>query len=198
MAERETHRLFIAVPLAPDASAAVERLVERIRSEPRNGRREVRWVRLDGLHLTLRYLGPTPVTDQPAVERAVTAVAVGGSPFRIEIDGAGAFPTVARPRVLWLGVRDGATELSTLARALDDRLVAAGWPTDDRAFNPHLTVARSDGVPDGPRVARRLIEEATALDAAWLADRLTLFESVTGRGPARYVPLLEAPIGGPG
>jgi 2'-5' RNA ligase len=196
MASGETRRLFIAVPLAPGPASAVQRLVEAIRADPPNGR-EVRWVRLDGLHLTIRFLGPTPDGDRSTVERAVAEVASRRSPFRVEIDGAGAFPSAARPRVLWLGVTDGTTELTAIARDLDQRLVAAGWPSDERAFNPHLTVARSDGVRDGPRIARLLVDRATELDAAWQADRLTLFESVTGRGPARYVPLLEAPLGVP-
>jgi 2'-5' RNA ligase len=195
--EAAARRLFIAVPLAADASSAVRRLVEGIRAEPPAVGREVRWVRLDGLHLTLRFLGPTPDADQPAVEAAVAAVAGGQAPFRIAIDGAGAFPSGASPRVLWLGVTDGTAELSAMARALDDRLVGAGWASDDRVFTPHLTIARSDGVRDGPRIARLLIERAAALDAGWRADRLILYESITGRGErARYVPLLEASFRG--
>ena len=66
-----------------------------------------------------------------------------------------------------------------------------GWTPEDRPFRPHLTLARSDGIGSGGRTAARLTEAAGDLDARWTVDRLVLFESVTGGGPARYVPIEE-------
>ncbi len=192
-------RLFVAVPLADDAVRAVTDLVEQVRAgtEPDRRRRgrDVRWVRLDGLHLTLRFIGPTMEERVGAVREAVRAAARGQAPFELRIDGGGAFPHPDRPRALWLGVADGASELSGLAARLDEALVAAGWAPSDRPFQPHLTLARSDGVPAGAAIARRLSEAARGLALPSLVDRVVLFESITGGGPARYVPLETVALG---
>ncbi len=186
-------RLFVAVPLTDDAVRTITGLVERIRSPEvaarRQRGRDVRWVRLDGLHLTLRFIGPTVEDKVPAVVSAVRAASAGRAPFDLRIDGGGAFPTPERPRAIWLGVAGGAAELGELAAAVDAALVAEGWPPSDRPFQPHLTLARSDGVPAGAEIARRLADAATGLDLHSTVDRVVLFESVTGGGPARYVPL---------
>jgi 2'-5' RNA ligase len=192
-------RLFVAAALPEPAADAVRDLVARVQrevaaqvAEPRS---EVRWVRLDGLHLTLRFLGPTPRDRVDAVAASVDATARGEPPIRVALSGAGAFPSPGRPRTLWLGVAEGADRLAGLARRLDGALEAAGWPPVDRPFRPHLTLARADGRREGPLVARRLADEAARLGVRFEVDRLVLYESVTGSGPARYVPLHEAALG---
>ena len=79
---------------------------------------------------------------------------------------------------------------------LDAALVRMGWPADDRPFRAHLTIARSDGSRAGPRLARRLMAAADGFSAVWEAGSLVLFESLTGGGPARYLPIVTAPLGG--
>ena len=180
-------RLFVAVPLPPRAVDEIVALLERVRGvDPGDRRRDVRWVRLESLHLTLRFLGPTLEPRVVDVREAVRRVADAGSPGEVAIAGAGAFPDTDRPRAIWLGVARGAGLLGGLAESLDRELVAAGWPPADRPFRPHLTVARSDGLPRGRTVAERLISEASGFQCSFTADRITLFESRTGGGAARY------------
>ena len=190
-------RLFVAVPLDAPSTAAIVALVERIRADralAAPDERDVRWVRMDGLHLTLRFLGPTPDPEVPPVAKAVRRAAATQDPFEVRIDGGGSFPNPRRPRTLWLAVTHGTEELGALARAVDRELVGAGWPSDDRPFRAHLTVARSDGVPAGADVARRLTAAAAGIALSSAADRLVLFESITGGGPARYEPLESTPL----
>ena len=192
-----TRRLFVAVPLDPGPADAIAALVARIRADRTRDapdERDVRWVRMDGLHLTLRFLGPTPEADVQTVAEAVRRAASTLDPFEVRINGGGSFPNPRRPRTLWLAVTHGTAELSSLARAVDRELVAAGWPSDDRPYRAHLTVARSDGVPAGADVARRLAAAAEDVDLSSVADRLVLFESITGGGPARYEPLESTPL----
>jgi 2'-5' RNA ligase len=184
--------LFVAVPTPPAVRDAVTELVEMVRASGDPAVRDVRWVRLDGLHLTLRFLGPTEEDRIPAVAAAVDAAAAATAPFHVAVGGAGAFPSVARPRALWLAVTGGAVELGATARKLDDRLAEVGWPRDDRPYRAHLTLARSDGVRAGPDVARRLIAAAATFETGFRAETLNLFESISGGGPARYEPLHEA------
>ncbi len=196
---RPGRRLFVAVPLADEPRRAVELLVERVRAgepvPPARGRPDVRWVRLDGLHVTLRFLGPTPEEQLSAVGAAVAAAAATAAPFEIRIHGGGAFPGASRPRAVWLGVTAGEPELAALAANLDAALEPLGWPPDERPFRAHLTLARSDGVARARDVVARLEELAAELDVAWRAERLVLFESHTGRGAAVYEALREERFG---
>jgi 2'-5' RNA ligase len=184
-------RLFIAVPLAEAARAAVADLVADVRAavdeRARAPRSEVRWVRLEGLHLTLRFLGPTDPARIDELARIVDEVANRGSSFRVAIGGAGAFPSPSRPQTLWLGITAGEAAIAELAARLAPGLERAGWPRDDRPFRAHLTVARSDGRREGPLAARTLIDRAATFETEFEAQRIVLFESVTGGGPARYV-----------
>jgi 2'-5' RNA ligase len=220
---RATPRLFIAVPLAESARAEVEALVEVVRaqlrstqpSNPRsdaersNDRRpgsqadgrtarrtEVRWVRMDGLHLTLRFLGPTPPDHVERLASAVDAAAAEQRPFDVEINGGGAFPSATKPRTLWLGITQGQDELIALAEAVAVQLEVSGWPPEARPFRGHLTLGRSDGRLDGRATVRLLTERAERFRTRFRADRLVLFESVTGGGPARYVPVHEVRLSG--
>ncbi len=185
-------RLFVGVPLPQDAAAAVAAIVEDVRAQGLpSGARDVRWVRLDGLHLTLRFLGPSPEERIPETEAAVVSVArAAEGPIELELAGAGTFPPVGRPRTIWIGVAGDIDGLGRLGQRTEDALVAAGWPPDPRPFRPHLTLARSDGVAVGPLVADRLANAMAGNAIRCTIDRLGLFESVTGGGPARYVPVV--------
>jgi 2'-5' RNA ligase len=188
-------RLFIAVPTPAEVREAVTELVDSVRQDTQPDQRDVRWVRLDGLHLTLRFLGPTSEDRIATVATAVDLVAASTSGFGVAIGGGGAFPSPVRPRALWLGVVEGVGELAAVARAVDERLADAGWTLDERPYRPHLTLARSDGVRAGPDVARRLIAAAESFTVTFRASSLVLFESISGGGPARYEPIHEAALG---
>ena len=194
-AGRPGRRIFVAVPLGEAARTAIQDLVGGVRAAADAGEREVRWVRLDGIHVTLRFLGPTPEPQILAAMDALAAAAAEAQPFEAGLDGAGAFPTAARPRTLWLGIGAGAAELAALAEAVSRQLATRGWPPDERPFRAHLTLARADGIAAGGRTAERLRAAAAGLDVRWRVDRAVLFETITGGGPARYVPLTESLLG---
>ena len=184
-------RLFVGVPLPADARAEITEVVDGVRGMPLPaGARDVRWVRLDGLHLTLRFLGPTE-PDRIATTIAAVEAAAGtmAEPIEIELSGAGTFPPGRRPRTLWIGVTRGREGLAELAARTEAALVDAGWWREGRPFRAHLTLARSDGVSVGPLVADRLASAMAGRRIACSLDALGLFESITGGGPARYVPV---------
>ena len=188
-------RLFIAVPLDAAAAEAVTGIVDAVRAQPLPaGDRDVRWVRLDGLHLTLRFLGPTTDARIDPATAAMRGVAASTPPATGRFTGTGVFPPGGRPRTLWIGMDDGAMTLDTLARDLNAALESAGWPRDDRPFRAHLTLARSDGIAAGSLVAGRLAAALGDRSIPFAIDRLVLYESVTGGGAARYVPVTEAPL----
>ena len=189
-------RLFVAVPLPASATAAITEVVDDVRSQPLpDGAHDVRWVRLDGLHLTLRFLGPTRPEQEAATIAAIERAAAASAPIQASLGDAGTFPPNGRPRTLWVGIVHGAEAIAALATRVERELEAAGWPPDGRPFRAHLTLARSDGVAVGPLVADRLVAAMGDRRIALPIDRLGLFESVTGDGPARYVPVFEQTLG---
>lgn len=190
-------RLFVAAALPEDAAEAVRSIVDEVRAEPLpEGARDVRWVRLDGLHLTLRFLGPTTEDRvEPTADAVRRAAFEAAGPIQLELGGAGTFPARGRPRALWIGIATGVEGLENLAAELNAALTDAGWERDDRPFRAHLTLARSDGVPAGMLVADRLRKVMADRRIGARVDAIGLFESVTGGGPARYVPVTFAPLG---
>jgi 2'-5' RNA ligase len=189
-------RLFYAVPVPAEARASVGDLIDRVQSGVGDGRARIRWVRVEGLHLTLRFLGPTPARLLPALEAAADTAAEATAPFEVALAGGGAFPSLARPRSLWVGVSDGSDRLTDLADRLSALSTEVGLELETRPFAAHLTLARTDGVRLGPVAARALADAAEELDVRFVADRVVLFRSHLGGGPARYEALHEARLGG--
>ena len=179
------------MPFPDDAVAPVVALVDAVRAlGVPGGGRDVRWVRLDGLHLTLRFIGPTPTGARRSGR--------GRGPRRGTLDRAvrrrhhrrGRVPDAAAAAGPVAGRRRGRRRHGGgVAGRRRGPCVERGWAADDRPFRPHLTLARSDGVPAGAAIATRLIERADELRVRCRVDRIGLFESLTGGGPARYEPL---------
>jgi len=195
VAERP-HRLFVAVPLPPEPLAACSALIGAVRAGPLG---EVpRWVHVELLHLTVRFLGETPPDLVPDVALAVRGAIAGTAAFDVVLAGAGAFPAARKARALWLGIEQGAGELGALADALDPALEPLGWAQDDRAYRPHLTVARLDSasITEGLAVADQLRLAAEGWQTGFRADRVVLYRSHLGGGPPRYEPVLEVQLGG--
>lgn len=188
-------RLFFAVPVPSEARDEVGRLIDRVQGEVGDGTARIRWVRVEGLHLTLRFLGPTPEDRVERLQDAADALARTAAPFEVRLSGGGAFPSLARPRSLWVGVREGADRLANLADELTAAAGECGLVLDTRPFAAHLTIGRTDGVRLGPVAARALEHAADGLDVRFTTDRIVLFRSILGGGPARYEALHESRLG---
>lgn len=134
-------RLFVAVNVDPVLRPAVEAVRRRLLEAWPKGRDLVKWVEPHNLHLTLKFLGEV---DGSTAERAAEALrAVEASPsFVLQLVGLGAFPRARGARVLWVGVGEGAQELTRLAARVDQVLRELGFPPEDRPFSPHLTLGR--------------------------------------------------------
>jgi 2'-5' RNA ligase len=186
----DTRRLFIAIPVPPETREQVRELIEPIRTQPFGA--APRWVHLDTLHVTLRFLGDAPADAVPDVARAVLAAVDGTCAFDVRLAGAGAFPLQGRKiRALWLGIADGAPELARLSAALTERLAVLGWPADVKPFAPHLTVARTDraSIADGALVSQALEAAAEGWSSDFRAERVVLYRSVPGGWPPRHEPI---------
>jgi RNA 2',3'-cyclic 3'-phosphodiesterase len=185
-------RLFFAVPLPDDVREAIRPVRDEVQAAVGDGHARIRWVRIESLHLTLRFLGPTSLDEAGALSRAGERAAREQPPFDVTIAGAGSFPIGGHPRTLWLGIPDGADDLTRLAHGLD---AALERPPDDRPFAPHLTLARTDGLRLADAAASALANAAAGRAWSFRADRMVLYRSHLGEGPAWYEPLAEARLG---
>lgn len=131
-------RAFVAVLLDEAAREALAAEIERLRPLSR----AVAWVPPRNLHLTLRFLGEEPEERlRRAVEALeVAAAATGG--FTLTLHGLGAFPGIERPRILWIGVAEGALEVRQLQARVEAALGERGFGRESRPWHPHLTIGR--------------------------------------------------------
>lgn len=146
----EPVRAFIAIELPPDILDQVGRLQDRVRQDMPSGL--VRWVRPEGIHLTLKFLGDVDRKKLPEIEQALRAACALHAPFSARIEGMGCFPDPRRPRVVWIGVQDDreTKPLAALQRDVEHAIAPLGFPTERRGFHPHLTLGR---VKNGRRPA---------------------------------------------
>ena len=179
-------RAFVALPLPEALQAAVAETVARLRpSLP-----EARFVRDEGWHVTLRFLGWTRPEVLSSLEEPLRAAARACPPLDLALGGLGLFPDRGAPRVLWLGLRlPPAAEV--LQSACERAAVASGLAPETRAFRPHLTLARWR-----ERVRRPILP---AIDVGRArVDRLVLYRSDIRPAGAQYTPLLILPLAGAG
>jgi 2'-5' RNA ligase len=135
-----TQRTFIAIELDEELRANLRGLQDRLRGQV--SPRSVRWVRPEGVHLTLKFLGDTAVEKVEQVKEALAHAAAGVEPFTFTVGGVGCFPSTRRPRVVWVGLQEQTGALDRLHDAVEAHVAPLGFPTERRPFRPHLTLGR--------------------------------------------------------
>ena len=141
----------------------------------------------DNLHITLKFLGGVDETRLSEIGAALKRWATV-SAFDVAIRGLGAFPTVARPRVLWAGA-PGAAGFTRLAESVDRALVALGFPSEDRGFTPHVTLGRVREPRRNPTLAAALEAAADRPFGTLQVERVSLMRSDLSSKGARYTEL---------
>jgi 2'-5' RNA ligase len=169
--------------------AAIERL--------RRAAHHVAWVAPANLHFTLKFLGQVDEARLPELGAALAAAAVARSGFTAAVTGLGAFPSPARPRVVWAGVDEGAPALTELAAGVEQALVALGFPPEARPFSPHVTLGRVRVPRRDARLADLLTVAAREEFGRVRVERVVLMESQLSPGGARYSERAGAPLGTP-
>jgi 2'-5' RNA ligase len=135
-----TWRLFIAIELP---RALKREFIDLARSfRPREHER-VRWIEQDAMHLTLKFLGDTPVDRVPDIKKSLDQAASSTGKFSIKIGRTGCFPSFRDPRICWVGLSGELRRLEQLQGRVEGGLVALGFDREDRVFKPHVTIGRT-------------------------------------------------------
>jgi 2'-5' RNA ligase len=183
-------RLFVAM----DIPEAVRSALAEVAANLRAACPKARWVRIEGIHLTLKFIGETAAEKVAEIKTALASVP-SRPPASLNFRGVGFFPTARRPRVVWAGVETG-PDLAELAAAVDAALHPLGIAREERAFSPHLTLARFDP-PRGLEALHAAIDKAGPLEfGGATATEFYLYQSVLKPGGAEYTRLATFPFGG--
>ena len=133
-------RAFIAISLPVDVHLYLNQLVHEYRTLSYEG--SVRWVKSENIHLTMRFLGDTNVSQLPDLYQELEKTAAVVPAFTISLGKLGCFPNQKRPRVIWIGVDSDSTWLMTLQDSIEQSVRSLGWKSENRKFHAHLTLGR--------------------------------------------------------
>lgn len=150
MSSSEQWRVFCAVDIPHNVRQKIEEHISHLKRSVPDA--SASWTRLDNMHLTLKFLGDTPKRAVQKLSHAAQRAVLGLAPFEIIATGAGSFPKSGQPRVVWVGLEDVEGKLAHLQARLEEEAFKEGFAREQRAFHPHLTVARLRK----PHGARRL------------------------------------------
>ena len=185
-------RSFIAIDL-PDS---VRRRLEALVQELRKSNAQVGWVRIEGVHLTLKFLGNVELDLIEEMKPVLAGIASQTPPIHLEPAGCGAFPTIRSPRVVWVGLRGEIDLLAELARRVEAAMEPFGFKREDRPFKPHLTLGRVKGRQRLGALQQILLEHRDFTAEPFDAFEVVLYKSDLRPDGARYAPLSKAPLSG--
>jgi RNA 2',3'-cyclic 3'-phosphodiesterase len=131
-------RCFIAIDFNQATIAKICELQKWMDTPPIHG---LRWIRKENLHLTLKFIGETEMKMIPEIKSILDEIASGSPAVEINLSKLGVFPNWRNPRILWVGI-ENPDDLILLASRIDMGLIKKGFTSEDRPFNPHLTIAR--------------------------------------------------------
>ena len=155
-------RAFIAVEIPLDIRQDIEHATSNLR---RGTGSLIRWVAVENMHLTLKFLGDIPTANMEVLTQMIRAEADSFNCFDIHLTGIGSFPNPKRPRVIYIGIQAPA-ELEAFQRQLESATRRLGYNSEERAFAPHLTIGRvrQNIPPDDLQKIRRALE-ASKIDS---------------------------------
>lgn len=175
----EEIRTFIAVELP----AEVREALASLRQELAGREDQVKWVKPENVHLTLKFLGNIPEHRLTPLREGTAEAAAGFTSFEMSLTELGAFPNARRARVIWVGIDEGRERLSALAERLEASLGERGFEREARRFKAHVTLGRARGRGGGTDVSGALA--AVRFDVQrCVVEGLTIMRSdLTPEGP---------------
>jgi 2'-5' RNA ligase len=185
-------RTFIAIHLPDTVLRAMGRTQEAFQVH----HFDIRWVRPQGMHLTLKFLGDIEEKDIENVGAAMQRACEDIQPFTLRGEGIGVFPNMKRPRVVWAGVTGDVAVLLDLQKRLEDALSDSGFPREKRRFKGHLTLGRVKGRLDTRRFGPVLDELKAFTTELFVVDSLVLYQSTLRPQGALYDRLVAVPLKG--
>lgn len=181
-------RTFIALDLPP----AVQESLEHLCLDLQRTGAAVSWVKPGRIHVTVKFLGNVPTDRIDAISDALLRSVAGTKPFRLRPAGCGAFPSMKKMRIVWVGLQGDLDPLKTLQRQVEDVMASLGFNREDRAFKPHLTLGRVKGAKNIHALQEALLDRQGFQLEAFDVTEAVLYKSELRPEGARYTPLFRA------
>jgi 2'-5' RNA ligase len=185
-------RIFLALNFSVAVTRKIADEVERRKAPLRDAGFRVAWVPAANLHLTLKFLGTVGDELVEGIVGACRRAAARHLPLEARVAGLGAFPSLERPSVLWIGV-EGPPSLAALQRDVEAAMVELGFDKEERAYHPHVTVGR---VKESRGAATDLWKGDVNAGSSMLGE-IVVYESKTRSAGAEYVARARVPLGDP-
>lgn len=182
----ESVRAFVAIELPGSVKFALSQLQDNLK---RSEHTSVKWVDTGSIHLTLKFLGNIATETIPELTKVLSEAARGITPFHLELGEMGVFPNLRAPRVVWVGLRGETATLSVLQENIGSALISLGFPPENRAFSPHLTLGRvREKASPGERrsLGQAVASSKVASMEPFPVDSLSLMRSTLTREGAVY------------
>ena len=180
-------RLFTGIDLPAEVVANLESLLVRLKPAA-----SINWSPPENLHVTTKFIGEWP-EDRLDEVKAALGVLPARPAIPIAIEKLGFFPNPHSPRVFWAGIHAGEA-LAQLARETDNALAPLGFAKEQRAFSPHLTLARIKTPGKQPALLQAVAQLPSLEFGAFEADRFFLYRSKTAPSGSVYTKLAEFPL----
>ena len=175
-------RTFIAIELPNEIKNSLSRLQEELKAS----QADVKWVKPENIHLTLKFLGEIDDKKLEKITKIIFDIAKEKNKFQIRISSLGTFPKIDFPRVIWVGVDIGDKETKGIAEELEEKIAKIGIPKEDRPFSSHITIGRTRSSLNRENLVRDLKNKAelSGEKLEFYATSITLFQStLTPHGP---------------
>ncbi|MGQ9499439.1 MAG: RNA 2',3'-cyclic phosphodiesterase [Dissulfurimicrobium sp.] len=183
-------RIFIAIEIPDNCRGLIRERLDAWRL----CQADIRWVKPDNLHFTLKFLGEVTEDQIEIICLASRNIAASHKVFSVSLAGTGVFPCPRNPKVLWIGAMGDLDMFCSLQNALDLMLEKAGFKRETRPFSPHLTTGR---VRSRRKIAVFLNEylKEKIESAPFTVKELAVYKSeITGHGPLYHL-LARYPLG---
>jgi RNA 2',3'-cyclic 3'-phosphodiesterase len=186
-------RAFIAIALPGPVQQKLDEVAHSLKNEQTQA---VRWVAGKNIHLTLKFLGEVENKKIEAISQVIQVETLRVNSFEMSAGGIGTFPNLRRPRVIWVGVQ-APPVLSELAHAIDLGTQLLGFPGEERAFSPHLTLGRvsqNASALEVQAIAQVLSAARIGDLGSFIVGQVTLFRSDLQPSGAVYLPLFTSSL----
>ncbi|HNM78685.1 MAG TPA: RNA 2',3'-cyclic phosphodiesterase [Tepidiformaceae bacterium] len=193
MSDTEHVRLFVACEVPDDVKDTIGEVIEGLRQKSGT---DVRWIRPEGVHVTLKFLGEVNTKKLPAIKLAIQEAVVGHSPFELEFSTIGTFGGREGLRIMWVGIAGDVLRLEALVRAVNAALAVVGFEPERRPFRPHLTLGRvRDEVPTRRRAEIEVaVGKQDVPPVSWRTAQVSLMRSRLTKSGASYEVLATFPL----
>jgi len=185
-------RAFIAIDLSTEIIQRLEEVAGQLKQ--RLTGMQIRWVPVENIHLTLKFLGDVSMTNLEVLKKILLSESSNHPTFEMSVGELGAFPSLRRPRVIWVGVT-APSELNALQHGIETETARLGYQHENRDFSPHLTlgrVSRNASSQEAHQIGQVLDSFKVGFLGATRVREVYLYRSDLRPGGAVYTRLMTA------